>query len=134
MRGHKLKTKGQIEAEVSNAMTKFEIEYMGRGPKETKTFIIQDMVIVRLKGVLTDAERHLTKTQEGRDLIKKVRATMLESARDLLSRVIKDIVGVDVTSLHTDISTNTGDRMIIFTLAESIDKDIQKKDKRLKEA
>jgi len=134
MRGHKLKTKGQIEAEVSNAMTKFEIEYMGRGPKETKTFIIEDMVIVRLKGVLTDAERHLTKTQEGRDLIKKVRATMLESARDLLSRVIKDIVGVDVTSLHTDISTNTGERMIIFTLAESIDKDIQKKDKRLKEA
>ena len=134
MRGHKLKTKGQIEAEVSNAMTKFEIEYMGRGPKETKTFLIEDMVIVRLKGVLTDAERHLTKTQEGRDLIKKVRATMLESARDLLSRVIKDIVGVDVTSLHTDISTNTGERMIIFTLAESIDKDIQKKDKRLKEA
>ena len=126
-----MKTKGQIEAEVSNAMTKFEIEYMGRGPKETKTYIIDDMVIVRLKGVLTDAERHLTKTQEGRDLIKKVRATMLESARDLLSRVIRDIVGVDVTSLHTDISTNTGERMIIFTLAESLDKDLQKKDKRL---
>ena len=129
-----MKTKGQIEAEVSNAMTRFELEYMGRGPKETKTFLIEDMVIVRLKGVLTDAERHLTKTQEGRDLIKKVRATMLESARDLLSRVIRDIVGVDVTSLHTDISTNTGERMIIFTLAESIDKDVQKKDKRLKEA
>ena len=129
-----MKTKGQIEAEVSNAMTKFELEYMGRGPKETKTFLIEDMVIVRLKGVLTDAERHLTKTQEGRDLIKKVRATMLESTRDLLSRVIRDIVGVDVTSLHTDISTNTGERMIIFTLAESIDKDVQKKDKRLKEA
>ena len=129
-----MKTKGQIEAEVSNAMTKFELEYMGRGPKETKTFLIEDMVIVRLKGVLTDAERHLTKTQEGRDLIKKVRATMLESARDLLSRVIRDIVGVDVTSLHTDISTNTGERMIIFTLAESIYKDVQKKDKRLKEA
>ena len=125
-----MKTKGQIEAEVSNAMTKFELEYMGRGPKETKTFIIDDMVIVRLKGVLTDAERHLTKTQEGRDLVKKVRATMLESARDLLSRVIRDIVGVDVTSLHTDISTNTGERIIIFTLSESLDKDFQKKDKR----
>lgn len=122
-----MKTKGQIEAEVSNAMTKFELEYMGRGPKETKTFIIEDMVIVRLKGVLTDAERHLTKTQEGRDLVKKVRATMLESARDLLSRVIKDIVGVGVTSLHTDISTNTGERMIIFTLEESLDKDLQNK-------
>lgn len=125
-----MKTKGQIEAEVSNAMTKFEIEYMGRGPKETKAFIIDDMIIVRLKGVLTDAERHLTKTQEGRDLVKKVRATMLESARDLLSRVIRDIVGVDVTSLHTDISTNTGERIIIFTLSESLDKNFEKKDKR----
>jgi len=125
-----VKSKGQIEAEVSNAMTKFELEYMGRGPKETKTFIIDDMVIVRLKGVLTDAERHLTKTQEGRDLVKKVRATMLESARDLLSRVIRDIVGVDVTSLHTDISTNTGERIIIFTLADVLDKDFQKKDKK----
>ena len=122
-----MKTKGQTEAEVSNAMTKFELEYMGRGPKETKTYIIDDMVIVRLKGVLTDAERHLTKTQEGRDLIKKVRATMLESARDLLSRVIRDIVGVDVTSLHTDISTNTGERMIIFTLAESLDRRLPQK-------
>ncbi len=129
-----MKTKGQIEAEVSNAMTRFEIEYMGRGPKETRTFIIEDMVIVRLKGVLTDAERHLTKTQEGRDLIKKVRATMLESARDLLSRVVKDIVGLDVTSLHTDISTNTGERMIIFTLAERLDYETEKKDKRSKRA
>ena len=122
-----MKTKGQTEAEVSNAMTKFELEYMGRGPKETKTYIIDDMIIVRLKGVLTDAERHLTKTQEGRDLIKKVRATMLESAKDLLSKVIKDIVGVDVTSLHTDISTNTGERMIIFTLAESLDRRLPQK-------
>ena len=122
-----MKTKGQIEAEISNAMTKFELEYMGRGPKETKTYIIDDMVIVRLKGVLTDAERHLTKTQEGRDLIKKVRATMLESAKDLLSKVIKGIVGVDVTSLHTDISTNTGERMIIFTLAESLDRRLPQK-------
>lgn len=115
-----MKTKGQIEAEISNAITKFELEYMGRGPKETKTYIIDDMVIVRLKGVLTDAERHLTKTQDGRDLIKKVRATMLESARDLLSRVIRDIIGVDVSSLHTDISTHTGERVIIFTLTRSI--------------
>jgi len=100
-------------------MTKFEMEYMGRGPKETRTYIIDDMIIVRLKGVLTDAERHLTRTHEGRDLVKKVRATMLEGARDLLSRVIRDIVGVDVTSLHTDISTHTGERVIIFTLAEN---------------
>lgn len=111
-----MKSKGQMEADISNAITKFELEYMGRGPKETKTYIVDDMILVRLKGVLTDAEKHLTKTQEGRDLIKKVRATMLESAKDLLARVIGDITGADVISLHTDISTHTGERVIIFTL------------------
>lgn len=118
-------TKGQMEAEISNALTKFELEYMGRGPKETKAYIIDDMILVRLKGVLTDAERQLTKNHEGRDLIKKVRSTLLENAKDLLSRVIKDIVGVDVISLHTDISTLTGERIIIFVLSESINKNIK---------
>lgn len=117
-----MKSKGQMEAEISNAITKFELEYMGRGPKETKTYILDDMILVRLKGVLTDAEKHLTKTQEGRDLIKKVRATMLESAKGLLASVIGDITGVDVISLHTDISTHTGERVIIFTLSGSVNK------------
>lgn len=129
-----MKTKGQIEAEISNAMTKFELEYMGRGPKEVKTYIIDDMVFIRLKGVLTDAERQLTKNQEGRELIKKVRASLLENAKDLLSRVIKDIVGVDVISMHTDISTQTGERIIIFILTETIDRHIHEKTKGLTKA
>ena len=114
-----------MEAEISNALTKFELEYMGRGPKETKAYIIDDMILVRLKGVLTDAEKQLIKNHEGRDLIKRVRSTLLENAKDLLSRVIKDIVGVDVISLHTDISTLTGERIIIFVLSENLNKNIK---------
>lgn len=110
-----------MEAEISNAMTKFELEYMGRGPKETKAYIIDDMILVRLKGVLTDAEKKLTHNQDGRELIKKVRATLLEGAKDILFQVIKDIVGIDVVSLYTDISTHTGERVIIFTLSENLD-------------
>ena len=124
MKGQR-ETKGQMEAEISNALTKFELEYMGRGPKETKAYIIDDMILVRLKGVLTDAEKQLTKNHEGRDLIKRVRTTLLENAKDLLSRVIKDIVGVDVISLHTDISTLTGERIIIFVLSENLNKNIK---------
>ncbi|MEK6546497.1 MAG: DUF2294 domain-containing protein [Nitrospinota bacterium] len=121
IKGQKIKTKGQMEAEISNALTKFELEYMGRGPKETKAYIIDDMILVRLKGVLTDAEKKLTHNQEGRELIKKVRLTLLEGAKDLLFQVIKDIVGVNVINLHTDISTHTGERVIIFTLSENLD-------------
>jgi uncharacterized protein YbcI len=39
------KTKSQVEAEISEAIIKFEKEYMGRGPDETKTYIIWDIVL-----------------------------------------------------------------------------------------
>jgi uncharacterized protein YbcI len=113
------KTKGQIEAEISDAIIKFEKEYMGRGPLETKTYLIDDLVLVRLRGVLTQAEHQLaraSKQSSGRELIKQVRITLLENGRPLLESAIESLTGKKVISLHTDISTVTGERMIIFTL------------------
>jgi uncharacterized protein YbcI len=115
------KSKGQIEAEISEALIKFEKEYMGRGPEETKTYIIDDMVLVRLKQVLTPAEKQLTKTDnsgQGRVLIKQVRTELLEKARPILEAIITKITGKKVNTLHTDISTVSGNRIIIFTLEE----------------
>ncbi|MBF0253254.1 MAG: DUF2294 domain-containing protein [Candidatus Omnitrophica bacterium] len=112
------KTKGQIEAQISEAIIKFEKEYMGRGPKETKTYINDDMILVRLKGVLTPAEEQLSKSPEGADLIKKTRVQLLEGARVLLESIVIDITGFQVKSLHTDISTKTGERVIVFTLKQ----------------
>jgi uncharacterized protein YbcI len=114
-----LKTRGQIEASISEAIVKFEKEYMGRGPLETKTYIVDDIVLVRLKGVITRAEHHLATSgdgERGRDLIKQTRMELIEKARPLLETVIQSIVGEAVLSLHTDISTRTGERVIIFTL------------------
>lgn len=114
-----LKTKGQIESEISDAVTKFEKEYMGRGPLETKTYIIEDMVLVRLKKVLTPAELRLSSLpdpNDGRNLIKRVRISLLEQGRPILEDAVKNILGVEIRSLHTDISTLTGERIIIFSL------------------
>ena len=115
-------SEGQIEAEISEALIKFEKEYMGRGPEETKTYIIDDMVVVRLRRVLTPAEQQLAKTNDnakGRMLIKQVRTELLEKARSLLDPIVAEITGKKVKSLHTDISTVTGERIIVFTLEDS---------------
>jgi uncharacterized protein YbcI len=114
-------TKGQIESQISEAIIKFEKEYMGRGPMETKTYIIKDMIFIRLKGVLTPAEEQLAKTADGSELIKKTRIQLLEGARLLLENIISDITGYQVRSLHTDISTKTGERIIIFTLYKNLE-------------
>ncbi len=112
-------TKGQLEADIGRAIVKFEKEYMGRGPVDTRTYLVDDMVIVRLRGVLTPAEQQLARSEDhsrGRRLIKEVRGELLESARALLESVVRDITGREVVSLHTDISTTTGERVIIFAL------------------
>jgi uncharacterized protein YbcI len=115
------KSKGQVEADISNALIQFEVDYMGRGPRETRTWVIGDMVFVRLKGVLTPAEQQLTKNAEGTHLIKKIRSNLLEHSRDQLTRVIEKITDLRVISLHTDISTKTGERVIIFVLNENLE-------------
>ena len=119
-----MKTKGQIEAEISKAIIKFEKEYMGRSPDETQTYILDDMVLVRLRGVLTPAEKQLADSPdyaEGGRLVKQVRMQLLEKARTLLEAIIRDITGRSVVSLHTDISTRTGERVIIWTLDGAVD-------------
>jgi len=116
-----VKTKGEIETEVSNAVIRFKREYMGRGPQEVRTFLIEDMAVVRLRGVLTPAEQRLAQLEDphrGRDLIKQLRVELIEHGRELLEDSIKAILKVDILSLHTDISTRTGESLIVFTLSE----------------
>ncbi len=117
-------TKGRIEATISDAVTKFEKEFMGRGPLETKTYIIDDMVVVRLRGVLTKAEHRLIraeKNERGRDLIKQVRMELLENNRPELENILKGITRRRVRSLHTDISTSSGERIILLVLDRPIE-------------
>ncbi|RJP17916.1 MAG: DUF2294 domain-containing protein [Candidatus Abyssobacteria bacterium SURF_5] len=113
------KTRGQMEEEICKAIMKFEKDYMGRGPLETRTHIIEDIVLIRLKKVLTQAELNLAKSEgdsRGRELIKQIRIELLEKGRSLLETSIQSITQRVVVSLHTDISTKTGERIIIFTL------------------
>ncbi len=117
--------KGQLEAKISEAMIKFEKEFMGRGPMETDTFIIKDAVLIRLKGVLTPAEEQLAKSSEGADLIKKTRVQLLEGARALLRNIIINITGCQIRSLHSDISTKTGERVIVFVLDQNLESRFQ---------
>jgi uncharacterized protein YbcI len=115
-----MKTLGEIEAAVCEGMGRFEQEFMGRGPKDIRAHLIDDLLVVRMQGVLTAAEQHLVKAlaaEKGRDLLKQVRTHLVEAARPAMEAMIKDITGVKVLSLHHDISTVTGEEVVVFTLA-----------------
>jgi len=117
-----MKTQGEIEAAVSEGVSRFQQDYMGRGPKHVHAHVIGDVLLVRLQGVLTAAEQQLVKalpTEKGRDLLKQVRTHLIETARPVMETMVQDITGVGVLSLHHDISTVTGEEVLVFILAEA---------------
>ena len=117
-----MQTQGQIQAAICDGLRQFAQEYMGRGPEAIHAHLLCDMLVVRLEGVLTAAERQLVESlppEKGRDLLKQVRTHLVEAARARLEAVIQDITGVKIVSMHHDISTVTGEEMVAFTLAQA---------------
>jgi uncharacterized protein YbcI len=115
-----MKTQGEIEAAICEGVSHFEQDHMGRGPKDIRSHLLGDLVLVRLQGVLTAAEQHLVQSlppEKGRDLLKQVRTHLIETARPLMEAMVEGITGVKVISLHHDISTLTGEEVVLFTLA-----------------
>ena len=126
-----MNTQGEIEAAICKGMSHFEQDYMGRGPKFVHAHLIGDLLVVRLQGVLTAAEKQLVKSlssERGRDLLKEVRTQLMETARPLMETMVQEATGVKVLSLHHDISTVTGEEIVLFTLAEApVFRDTKKK-------
>jgi uncharacterized protein YbcI len=115
------RTKGQVEAAVTAALTQFERDFLGRGPREARTFIIQDLVLVRLKGILSAAEQQLSQESGGIELIKQVRSRLIEGSAAEIARLVEAEIGIPVVSMHTDISTQTGERVFVFELERPLD-------------
>ena len=114
-------TKGQVEAKISEAVSKFEIEHMGRGPKQIRTLIIQDLIIIRLKGFLSQSEQKLAENSQGVELVKQVRTMLFENSRAYLVSLIQEAADVEVISTHSDVSTKTGEKIIVITVGENLE-------------
>jgi len=119
-------TKGQIESKISEAISKFEIEQMGRGPEKIRSIIFQDMIVIRIKGFLSNSEKSLAQNKEGVDLIKKVRTALFENARLNLEEAIKSVISVNVISTYSDVSTKSGEKVIVIIVDQDIEEMIKK--------
>ena len=134
-----MKSQGEIEAAVCDGISRFQQEFIGRGPKDIHSHLIGSLLVVRLQGVLTPAERQLIAPRDepaeagtgnghgngngqengnGRSLLKQVRAHMVSTGRGRLESIVEEAVGVKLVSVHHDISTITGEELLVFSLAE----------------
>ena len=110
-----------MENSIRNAIIKFEQEFLGRGPDEVRALVARDLVVVRLKGVLTPAERQLAKTAEGIEMVKRLRPNLVAQGRDKLCEQIGEITGAKILGLFTDIDVQLGERVFVFT----VDRELQ---------
>lgn len=116
-----MKTQGEVEAAVCDGMTRFMQEFMGRGPKEIRSHILGDLVVVRLKGVFSTGETSLAAVlpaEKGRDLLKGVRTHLVESSRVRIEEMIEASCSAKCVSMHHDVSTVTGEEVFVFSLHE----------------
>jgi uncharacterized protein YbcI len=117
-----MKAQWEIEAAICEEIGRFQQEYMGRKPKGIRAHLVDDIVFVRLQGVLAASEQYLVTSQpaeKGRDLLKRVRKDLAETARPHFEKLVREVTGIEVVSMHHDISTVTGEEVVLFTLAES---------------
>jgi uncharacterized protein YbcI len=107
----------QIETIVADSFTRFTQDYLGRRPKRIDTHLLGDLLIIRIQGALAAAEQQVA--ERGRDLVKQVRAKLIEATRPILETLVKETTGSKVVSLHHDVSTVTGEEVVVFTLANA---------------
>ena len=137
-----MKSQGEIEAAVCDGISRFQQEFIGRGPRDIHAHLLGNLLVVRLQGVLTPAERQLIApwhevaagggataaggettgngdaNGNGRALLKQVRAHMVATGRPRLEEIVEQATGVKLVSVHHDISTVTGEEVLVFSLAE----------------
>ena len=106
----------KTEAAISDEMMAFQHQFVGRGPDRIRTYSVEDLVIVRSYGVLTPAEKRLVESPEGRRTIKAMRQQVLEAGRPVLEEIIGKHTGAKVVSIHSDISTKSGEWLDVFVL------------------
>lgn len=114
-------TRGEMESAIRNAIIKFEQEFMGRGPTDVRASILRDTILIRLKGVLTPAERQLAKSEEGIGMVKQMRQNLISQGREQLCREILEITRAETTALFTDIDTRIEERIIVLTLDRDLE-------------
>ncbi|MEW5940149.1 MAG: DUF2294 domain-containing protein [Chloroflexota bacterium] len=115
------RTRGEVEAELARAVVKFEKDHLGRGPMDARAFLVNDMILLRLRSELNEADRKLAETSEGQALVRETRRKLFEISRPIFEEMVEQIVGCNLVSFHSDMSAKTGERVIVLTVDANLD-------------
>jgi len=110
------KTKQELESKINRELLRFLKEHLGEEAQAVSSEVIDDAIIVRFKGVLPPAEKHLSEEPGGAGLIHELKMKLIEKVKPALGICIEDVTGAHVTDIHSSFNLATGERIEIVTL------------------
>ena len=116
------KTKGTIEADISNAVVRFQREQQGRGPTEVWAHLAASMLFVRSSGIFTQTEAHLAATEEGRRLIKSARVELRSINKAEIEEIVAGIAECKVLRSYYDVDVEAGEQVEAFVLERDVER------------
>ena len=98
-------TGGPLVAALSNEFVRLFRTHYGRGPTQTRTVIVEDMIICRMTDPFTTAERTMIDLGHYDD-VSRLRSVVQERLRDDFARIIENLthrkVLAHVSGVHAD--------------------------------
>jgi uncharacterized protein YbcI len=89
-------------ARISAEVVKTFKEYYGKGPLSAKSYMLDDMLFVVMRGGLTASEKFLLKKDEV-DVVRQYRQTFENRMNEILSEKIEDLTGRKVIAFNSQI-------------------------------
>ncbi|MFO0948545.1 MAG: DUF2294 domain-containing protein [Planctomycetota bacterium] len=112
-------TRGDIERDIAVTIKNFLSDRMGRGPKECRCFLIEDLALVRYKEGLTPPEEVLARSGNGSvSSVRRFRQEIMDASRQPLAAELQRHGGTPVRTILSDVCPETGEGMLLIIFAE----------------
>lgn len=91
-----------LNAAISRAMVAEMKEFFGKGPESAKSYLVDDLLFIVMRGGITTAEDTMIEAGQ-HELVREFRLKFEEEMRERLTRMVEELVGRKVVTYQSQI-------------------------------
>ncbi|OGS45822.1 MAG: hypothetical protein A2539_05480 [Elusimicrobia bacterium RIFOXYD2_FULL_34_15] len=114
------KSKQDIEYKISQEISKILRTQLGEYSDNIIVQIIEDNIIIRIKNILTPAERQIIGKQEGVKLVSELKNNIFEKVKPILEKIIINTTNAEVIDIYSSVDIKNNERVGVFTLNKKL--------------
>jgi uncharacterized protein YbcI len=107
--------RGEVLAQISNGLVRLQTQFYGKGPREAKSYYVDDLVVCVMQGGLTKVEQTLNESGRGM-IVREMREGFQDVMRDQFIGVVEDATGRKVAAYMSQVHLSPDLCVEIFSL------------------